>query len=297
MELTYIVPPEMDGETLQHVLRNGLKLSATQCRLVKKQGGVWVDGESVYANQRMRAQMRITCVLRRAAAQGEQNPKAAGLHILYEDEALLCVDKPGGIVCHPTRGLKAGEETMLGRATAYLGYAPCMVHRLDRGTTGLLLFAKHAHVQHRLQMREKRYEAICVGVPKPLQGEMDAPILTHPDSARRTLHKDGQRARTGYAVQRSAQGLSRVALELHTGRTHQIRVHMAALGCPLLGDALYGDEISRQRSAALGMDLPLLRATALTVEHPLTGEVMRLACDAAALLDPLPEALRDALER
>ena len=246
MILTYIVPSEMDGTLLHDVLRRGIGLSAQQCKNVKRTpGALLVDGQAMFANQRVREGMCVTIEIAEKAAVERRD---TSLEIIYEDDALVCVNKPSGVVCHPTRGLAPGEETLLERVNAYLGFEAHPVHRLDRGTSGLWLCAKHAFVQSRLQSIEKTYQAVCLGEPNPLQGTIDQPILTHPDSARRTIDPAGQRAVTHYETLQSGRGASIVRVTLETGRTHQIRVHFASIGCPLLGDSLYATAESEAKS-------------------------------------------------
>ena len=277
MTLTYIVPPEAEGMLLHDVLRRGLGLSAQLCRNVKRTpGALLVDGRPMFANQRVRAGMRVTVEMADRAPAAPYG--AAGLEIIYEDDALLCVNKPSGMVCHPTRGLAPGEETLLGRVEAYLGYAPHPVHRLDRGTSGLWLVAKNAYVQARLQWLEKTYMAVCLGMPEPAQGTINLPILTHPDRPRRTIDSAGKSAVTHYQTLRTRAGASLVRAVISTGRTHQIRVHLAALGCPILGDPLYATAESAQKTAALGVTRLLLHASGLRFLHPVTGEDVTLTC-------------------
>lgn len=277
MTLTYIVPSEMDGTLLHDVLRRGLKLSAQQSKAVKRvPGAVLVDGRPMFANQRVHAGMRVTVeITEKAVDTPRVNP---GLEIIYEDDALLCVNKPSGMVCHPTRGLAPGEETLLERMDVYLGYAPHPVHRLDRGTSGLWLAAKNAYVQSRLQRLEKTYQAVCFGVPKPASGTITLPILAQPESARRTIDPAGQSAVTHYETLRTREGASLLRVQIETGRTHQIRVHLAAIGCPLLGDSLYGTAESAAKTAELGVSRLLLHAAELRFTHPVTGEEVVLTC-------------------
>ena len=275
MMLTYIVPSEMDGTLLHDVLRRGVGLSAQLCKTVKRTpGALLVDGRPMFANQRVHAGMTVTVEIAEKVPQTP--PKDAGLAIVYEDDALLCIDKPSGMVCHPTRGLAPGEQTLLDRAAAYLGYAPHPVHRLDRGTSGLWLTAKNAYVQSRLQRLEKTYLAVCAGAPCPAQGTIKLPILTDPDSARRRIDPAGQHAVTHYETIRTREGCSLLRVQIETGRTHQIRVHLSAVGCPILGDALYGNAQSAALTQALGAQRLLLHAAGLRFVHPVTGRMMTL---------------------
>jgi 23S rRNA pseudouridine1911/1915/1917 synthase len=150
------------------------------------------------------------------------------------------------------------------------GFHP--VHRLDKGTSGLLVVAKHAHGQEKLKSQlhtgafRRVYLAVCDGAPEPLSGIIDAPIgLMDGSQVARTIRPDGQSARTRYRTLAQKNGRSLVELELDTGRTHQIRVHMASMGCPLTGDFLYGTEAPHLIAR------PALHSAHLELSHPNTG--------------------------
>lgn len=279
MLLQYTVPDHFDGCTLHDVLRRGLSLSATLCAQVKKlPGGLLVDGSAMYANQRVHAGMCVTCTLPPEIPY----PIDADIRpdIRYEDGALLCLNKPAGLVCHPTRGLAPGEDTLLAQASAYLGYIPHLIHRIDRGTTGLVLFAKHAYVHSRMQESPitKRYEALVHHMPVPQTGKIDLPIFTDPTTARREVDARGQRALTHYTLLHHADNLSHLSLFLQTGRTHQLRVHMLEIRCPILGDALYCTEESAAFSRAHGLTHQQLHAAQLLFTHPLSGDQIDICC-------------------
>lgn len=205
------------------------------------------------------------------------------LSVLWEDEHLLAVDKPAGITVH---GAALTEEavTVVGAAAYYLGStAVHVVNRLDRGTSGVMLIAKNGYMHSRCMellhtdafLRE--YRAVCDGVPTSARGIIDAPIGRDTSSLlRRCVDPQGQRALTEYEVLSVREGRALVHLLPHTGRTHQLRVHMAHLGCPLSGDWLYGTE---------NRDLiprPALHSCRLRLIHPLTAEVVDITA-------PLPE--------
>jgi 23S rRNA pseudouridine1911/1915/1917 synthase len=232
------------------------------------------------------------------------------LAVLYEDEHLLAVDKPAGLVVHPTAGHRDGTlwNALLFRARAE-GWAagalrPSLVHRLDRGTSGVLLVAKsaaaHAGLARALRARaaEKRYLALVYSRVRREAGRIDLPIGIDPaDRCRRVVSEAGRAARTLYErlAESPAAPLSLLACVLATGRTHQIRVHLAALGHPLVGDPLYGEPrhvagIERAIAAphlaeacrALGH--PALHAWRLVFTHPVTREPL-------AFEAPIPEDL------
>ena len=201
-------------------------------------------------------------------------PEDLPLDIRYEDEWLLVINKPAGQLVHPTTKESCGT---VGNALMHYftsngeAHAFHPVHRLDRDTSGLLLIAKEPQIQYQLSPKgcknfKREYQAIIEGQLKPPDGIIDAPIARAlPSIILRKVSSDGQPARTHYRTIKQGSGLSLIELELETGRTHQIRVHMAHLGHPLLGDDLYGgnmDYIQRQA----------LHAFRLSFKHPMTGE-------------------------
>ena len=195
------------------------------------------------------------------------------LPIVYEDEHLLILNKPAGMTAHASNFLP--DTPTVAGALAYQRGADFIFHvvnRLDKGTTGLMAVAKSGYIHDRLRRTlhtdgfYREYRAVCVGCPKPPAGTIDAPIGRDETSAvRRMVRSDGQQAVSHYEVLSQRDGLSFVKLRPETGRTHQLRVHMAHIGCPLAGDWLYGTEdpdlISR----------PALHAYALALTHPVTG--------------------------
>ena len=235
-------------------------------------------------------------------AQGEEAQAPEGqssvtpfspVRVLYEDDALIAVHKPALLQCHPSPSAPGGSDTLESRVSRHLGRAVHPVHRLDAETSGIVLFAKlpyaQAHLQRQMQAGTflKTYRAWVFGVPSPETGEIDAPIarLT-PDSFTRVVRADGQRAVSRYKGIESRDFLgdhrlaSLVELSPLTGRTHQLRVHMAHIGCPLLGDARYANEPSAALSLALGLSHHLLAAVALRFIHPVTGERVAVRCPA-----------------
>jgi 23S rRNA pseudouridine1911/1915/1917 synthase len=214
------------------------------------------------------------------------------LDIVYEDEDLAVVNKAPGVLVHPSHG--HFDDTignfLMGhwrQADSAAGFHP--VHRLDKGTSGLLVVAKHAHGQEQMKAQlhtggfRRVYLAVCDGVPEPAVGVIDQPIgMADGSKGMRCVREDGKPARTRYRTLRSHGARSLVELELDTGRTHQIRVHMAFLGCPLTGDFLYGTEAPEVISR------PALHSAHLELTHPITGEA--LTFDA-----PLPEDMKKIL--
>ena len=201
-------------------------------------------------------------------------PEDLPLDIRYEDEWLLIINKPAGQLVHPTTKESSGTVgNALMHYFAVKGEAHAFhpVHRLDRDTSGLLLVAKEPQIQYQLSPKgcknfQREYQAIIQGELTPAAGLIDAPIARAlPSIILRKVSPDGQSARTHYRTVKTNGELSLIELQLETGRTHQIRVHMAHLGHPLLGDDLYGgnmDFIQRQA----------LHAFRLRFKHPMTGE-------------------------
>jgi 23S rRNA pseudouridine1911/1915/1917 synthase len=227
------------------------------------------------------------------------------LDILYEDEALLVLNKPPGLVVHPAAGHE--EHTLVnallhhcaGQLSGIGGVArPGIVHRLDKETSGCLVVAKNDETHLALSTQfatrkvEKIYQAILCGELPRDQGEIRAAIARHPSHRKRMAVDDdaGREARTSYHVLERQRGTTLVEAVLHTGRTHQIRVHFQFLGFPLVGDATYGNRQNQRLEDLLGYRAPrlMLHAGRLAFIHPRTAK--RLSFEA-----PRPEDFRDAL--
>lgn len=299
MELTHIVTAEEAGLTLHQLLRGPMSLSGRQTRNAKTQGAVTVDAAPFFSNQRVRAGMVVRVVLDDyAPAQKAAPPECAPpVHVIFEDDALLAVFKPALLQCHPSSSAPNGSDTLEGRVHAYLGMPAHPVHRLDSETTGIVLFAKlpyaQAHLQQQMQAGtfQKTYQAWVLGCPEPHTGIIDAPIAReNPDSFTRLVTPGGQRAVSRYRLLRtiSVHGcpVSLMALSPETGRTHQLRVHMTHIGCPLLGDARYYTEASAALSENLGLSYHQLSAVSLSFVHPVTGREMALHHPAQFAFDP-----------
>jgi 23S rRNA pseudouridine1911/1915/1917 synthase len=218
--------------------------------------------------------------------------QAPALEIRFEDEHLLVVDKPAGMVVHPARGHSEGTlaQILAGVGAGGEQQRAGIVHRLDRDTSGLLVVAKseqaHARLQAALAAREiqREYLALVEGRPPSRTGTIEAPIGRDP-RVRTRMAVGGQfprQAVTHFALEQELPACSLLRLRLETGRTHQIRVHMQAIGHPVCGDPEYG------RPGLYGLKRQFLHATALAFAHPLTGEPIEVS-------SPLPEDLRLAL--
>ena len=282
MTLRYTVTPETAGRQLQSVCRRDLRLAAAQLRKLKSEQGLLVNGSPAFASRVLAPGDQITALLREDLP--DYPPEPGELHILYEDALMLALDKPQGVIVHPTRSRNTG--TLANAVWSYLlseGEEGChAVNRLDRDTGGVILFAKTAWACRLLidalaaPETEKTYLAAVYGVPDPPSGRIDLPIRRpDPRDLRREAGEPGEAAGTEYSLLESAEGCSLVRLRLLTGRTHQIRVHLSAMGWPVLGDRLYASPGSAARSAELGQSIQALHCTGLSFPHPLSGATLR----------------------
>jgi 23S rRNA pseudouridine1911/1915/1917 synthase len=216
------------------------------------------------------------------------------LAIAYQDEHLLVVDKGPGLVVHPARGHREDTLSQL-LAPLLAGGEPeraGIVHRLDRDTSGLLVVSRSQEVHRRLQAAlagrriEREYLALVEGRPPARTGTIEAPIGRDPRIRTRmaVAGVSPREARTHFSLERALAGSSLLRLRLETGRTHQIRVHLQAIGHPVLGDPEYGP------AGTLGLERQFLHATRLAFEHPITGQPIDVS-------SPLPPDLQSALER
>ena len=281
LELTVTQPQKVDI-----LLRRELNCSSAVIRTAKQYpDGILLDG--VHATTAQIAQPgQMLSILVADREGGDLVPAEGTVDIVYEDEDILVVNKAAGVAVHPGPGHH--DDTLGNFLTDYYKkqgipfvYRPA--HRLDRNTSGLMVVARHAHVQELLKTQlhtgdfKRTYLAVCQGVPEPAVGIIDQPIGRADGSVlMREVRPDGADARTRYQVISVSGQRSLVQLELETGRTHQIRVHMAWSGCPLVGDFLYGTE-----------DKTLIGRTALhswrlELTQPLTGERLELTA-------PMPE--------
>ncbi|MCW3041766.1 MAG: pseudouridine synthase, RluA family [Solirubrobacterales bacterium] len=293
--------PEHAGERLDAVLAGPLGSRTRAARLIAA-GSVTVGGRTVIKRHIVTAGEEIA--VEDDAIDAEKPPTAedpidpdapvAEYRVAYEDEHLLVVDKPAGVVVHPARGHWQGTLAQALEGTAAGGEDPWragIVHRLDKDTSGLLVVAKsdatHLALKEAIQRRdvEREYLALVEGRPTARSGTIDAPIGR--DRHVRTRHSVDtdvpREARTHFTIERVLPRFTLLRVKLETGRTHQIRVHMQAIGLPIAGDAEYG------REGLLGLQRQFLHATLLAFPHPVTGQTVR--CES-----PLPADLAAALE-
>jgi 23S rRNA pseudouridine1911/1915/1917 synthase len=232
----------------------------------------------------------------------QPQPEALPLRVVHEDSRLLVLDKPSGIAVHPGAGRSGGTlvNALLHHVKDLSGVGgvlrPGIVHRLDRGTSGLIVVAKDDDAHRLLAQQfaarsvEKEYLALVLGVPARREGEIDVPIGRHPVERRRMAVRTGGRpARSSYVVEEAFDGAALLRVRIHTGRTHQVRVHLASIGHPVAGDATYGG--SRRAAGALALlERPALHAARLAFDHPSDGQRIRLE-------SPLPADIAQVLER
>ena len=278
--LEYIVPPEEDGKRVRDVARRCLRLSSTALKRAKWNGAILCSGEPVFADHRVRAGDRLCVILPEEKPVYPPRPFDLPLTVPWMDEHLIIVDKPAPLAsqssaAHPADSLENAVWSFLGCPENYV-YRP--VNRLDRGTSGLMVIARGAHAQDLLQRQlhtpdfQREYLALTDGVPSPREGLIDRPIGKAPGATvRRRIDPEGRPSRTYYRVVSDDGERALVRLRLETGRTHQIRVHLSSLGCPVRGDFLYGTEQPEEFPGRFA-----LHSAYLSLRHPLTGEWIRL---------------------
>lgn len=265
---------------------------AALCGVPRAQARRWIDegrvslnGAAARASQRVRAGDALETEPP-APAPSALAPEAIPLSILFEDSDLIVLDKPAGLVVHPAPGHASGTlvNALLHHCRDLAGIGgvrrPGIVHRLDKGTSGVLVVAKHdaAHAALARQFKEhsveRIYRALVRGVPRAEKGRVEAAIGRHPTDRKRMSVSTarGRGARTGWRVLRrfTASGCAELEVRPETGRTHQIRVHLAASGLPILGDPVYG-----RGGARFGLERPALHAAVLAFDHPASGARMR----------------------
>ena len=285
--LEYTIPPEGEGKRVRAVLQGALGLSAgLVTRLKHRPGSVRINGDGARTIDLLHAGDRLSVDVG-DAKESAFVPAGPRLDVAWEDEDIIIINKPAGMATHGRSDRR--EPTVGAMVAAYLGTSAPFhpVNRLDRGTTGLMCAAKTGYMHERLRRIlhtdafRREYLAICTGVPPEAEGEIDAPIARYNEEKRFCVREDGAPSLTRYKVLLTWEGRSLLRVRPETGRTHQIRVHMASIGCPLLGDRLYG-RLSRE------LDRPALHSAALTLIHPLTGETVSVRA-------PLPEDMRTLL--
>ena len=284
----------LDKLIVAHV---GDRLTRSQIQTLIREGHVRVNGEIIKPGIKLKGGERIIVTVPPAPPDKTVEPEPIPLVVLYEDADIAVIDKPAGMVVHPGAGNETGTlvNAILARypEIAEMDYAPKrrgIVHRLDKETSGLILVARRAPALQRLMRQfsartvEKVYLALTEKTPKTNLGRIDAPIARDPNQRKRMkVTRDGRPAISEFqVVERFKDGKTLVSVKLLTGRTHQIRVHLAFIDCPLVGDKVYGFRKTRYHRQ-------FLHAAKLCFDHPRTKE--RLCFES-----PLPPELEGYLE-
>jgi 23S rRNA pseudouridine1911/1915/1917 synthase len=278
-KLSLVVGPKDEGERLDRFIAARGGISRGEARRALDAGGVFLDGRRFkVAGRTLRPGQQVVVNLAeggRAAAEAAPLERA---RLLYADADLAAVDKPAGVPAQPT--LTSDRGTLPELVGALLGGPVTLVHRLDRETSGVTVFARSAAAAaalseaFRVGSPEKTYLALCARAPAPAEGRVDAPLGKDPARAGlRRVDPGGDPAATRYETLRAGPGAALVLASPETGRTHQIRVHLAHLGAPLLGDPRYGGP---RRVGEVAIPRVMLHARRLVLAHPLTGARMVL---------------------
>lgn len=293
------VESEWEGMRLDLFLSRRLPfLSRTRIKRLTERGNILLSGEPVKASRRLRAGEELWVNLP-PPEPTHLLPEEIPLNILFEDDSLYVIDKPAGMVVHPGAGNPRGTlvNALLARGGALSGIGgverPGIVHRLDKGTSGLLLAAKddltHRNLSRQLKERrlERRYLAIVQGRVGAEKGVIDAPVGRHPTRRKEmaVLKKGGRAAVTEFFVRERFSAHSLLELRLRSGRTHQVRVHLRHIGHPVAGDPLYGG----RRGLTLPLSRQALHAFYIRFIHPRKHEAM-------AFESPLPADMEASLK-
>lgn len=279
------VSAEMEGERLDRFVSLAAGISRSAARRSVEDGLVEINGSSSGASYRLRAGQRVSVEI---PPEPVLEPEEIQVPVVFEDEHVLVVDKPAGLVVHPgagnlsgtlvnallSRGISGGEDPV----------RPGVVHRLDRDTSGLLALSKSEEAYAGLvaQLSEKSvsrvYRAVVAGEGLPRTGTVDSPVGRHPENPTMMAAGVGKSAVTHFEALAATGGHTMLRVRLETGRTHQIRVHLSAIGHPVYADPMYGKSVSGARL--------WLHAESLALTHPVTGEPIRFEAE-------IPEDLRE----
>ena len=295
-----VVEPDEDGTRIDVLLAGWLDQPRGRVQDLIDRELVQVDGETVAKSRRVGPGARV--VVRSSEEVAEQRPAPPSVPVRFEDEHLAVVAKPAGLVVHAGAGTRGSVTVVEALQAAGMPLAagadperPGIVHRLDRGTSGLLVVAKSEEARLGLVATfkrhdiDRRYWVIVDGVPSPARATIDAPIArSGRNRTKFTVATDGRRAVTHYDVIESFGRASVLHVGLETGRTHQVRVHLSAVGHPVAGDGIYGASAALARELELAR--PALHAIRLAFVHPVTGERVEVE-------EPVPADLAEAHRR
>ena len=297
---SFTVPDGARGLRLDRAIRDALDGGTVSRETLKKaisDGLCLVEGSVVtQPSRKVLPGQSVTITL--PPAEGSLRAEQGDLDVLYEDESIVVCNKPAGLTVHPCPSCPGGTliQRLASRYPSLLameGQRPGIVHRIDKDTSGLLVAAKNdfAHLALSAQLADhtmaRTYEAVVCGNLREDAGTVDAPIGRHPTDRKRmaVTQKNARHAVTHWSVIARYNGYTHIRCELETGRTHQIRVHMAHIGHPLLGDLVYGHKRPEK-----GLSGQCLHARALRFIHPRTGALVTFTC-------PLPDYFQDVLAR
>ncbi|WP_152361801.1 RluA family pseudouridine synthase [Microlunatus speluncae] len=296
-----LIPDGLDGERLDAAVARMLGLSRSRIAGLIDQGRVALDGKAAQKSDRVRAHAMLEVELEDDRAEAQVVPQTvAGLRIVHDDDDIVVIDKPVGVAAHPSVGWSG--PSVLGHlagagfriTTSGVPERQGIVQRLDVGTSGLMVVAKSEHAYTMLKRAfrsrtvDKTYHTLVQGHPDPFHGTIEAPIGRHPTADYKMAIMDGGRhSTTHYTTLEAFVGATLLEVKLETGRTHQIRVHMAAIKHPCVGDPMYG--ANPALAARLGLDRQWLHAVRLGFTHPRSQEYVSFESD-------YPEDLAHALE-
>lgn len=277
-----VIPAALDGQRVDRVVALLVDVSRSVATALVEAGAVRVDGTVAMEGKRKVSEGQSISVDTSSipVAEGPTADQSIQFEVMYADDDVAVIDKPAGLVVHPAPGHASGTlvNGLLHRfpvvATIGEPHRPGIVHRLDAGTTGLLVVALSSLAYDRLREAlaahavEREYVAVVHGVPEPERGAIDAAIgRDQRDPTKMAIVPDGRAARTHYEVRGIVDGGAVLLCRLETGRTHQIRVHLASIGHPVVGDPVYGSPRGTLRASR-----PMLHAVRLAFDHPATGE-------------------------
>lgn len=291
--LSYTVLPEDDNRLIKRVARSKIGISSHQLARAKALNALCLNGESVHADRIVHTDDVISISLIDDENDFVITPENVPVNVLFEDDDIIILDKEAPLATQssPKQPDNTLENRMAYRYRDVENYVFRPVNRLDKGTSGLMCVAKHAHSQMKMSAQlhtpdfVREYLAVAEGIPSPLSGTIDAPIgKAEGATVKREVREGGKPSVTHYETISTNGNRSLIHLRLETGRTHQIRVHLKHIACPVFGDFLYGEEREDALPGRFALHSAYVRFT-----HPITGEEMEFSSS-------LPDALRRLME-
>lgn len=299
VKLSYITVPEDDGKAVKFILKNRLGISERLVKRLKYAGQVLCNSNPVYVDHRVKSGDIIEALVEFDEQNENILPEEINIDVIYEDESLTAINKQAGIVVHPTTYHPSGTiANALAFRNMKLGRNALIrpVSRLDRGTSGIIVFAANQYVQEKLirQMSSgtyhKEYIGIVHGSIADKSGRIDLPIARKPDSIMlREINDSGAASVTNYELMEALDNASLLRFELETGRTHQIRVHCQAIGHALVGDTLYPQLDESMPFVHADIDRQALHSIKTSFLHPITNQPLELFA-------PIPDDILGVLE-